>query len=629
MISTLLQRVKHFRHLPGSLVLNQNKVLTKFVIQWYNSSFVILTRNMLVTPNIEERTEGRLKLFTKMKTIDRNMLAHGWIKKSEIENVLCNINSADDIHKFQAVLLLLWCNNVMDCLPLERLKLGEYLWSHLSVCNVPMDSSHYNALLQLYLKNDRDFSPIELLTEMKSKRICPDDVTYRRCIQYYCEKGNVLEALELAKQLKQLNFPTSIDIYNSLIVGYSQLHDLKSISKILLNIIESKIKPNAETFTAVMCAYAKKNNIDGIKEQIYTCKSSNIHLSNENIFNVIYTLAANNYTQHIDTMYRYIKKSSVLSSDEIRLLLKLLYINQVDTVVNILSHIRPGKIVPLVLENLVYCSTNVDKIIYTCSIIEKRQMHTNPLLSAVYYSFLKDDDALCLPLLRACKLRYSIKPHYFWPLLLKKANAYDFKGILEILSIMRSDFNTTPCIDTVTDYVLPFSFGKIFDLRRVLMGSGICETTINNAYVLSYLKKNRTKNALYYMHSYGGYYSYKVIQHDLRSALIMSNDAVSFVAISSKLATNPRTDLETSFNAETYRTAVLVPMDRQLIDFMANCPEHKTYLVKIIIQLAKADISISPQTADRLHLFIKEYATTDVTRALQNVSNKRRNLRAS
>lgn len=56
-------------------------------------------------------------------------------------------------------------------------------------------------------------------------------------------------------------------------------------------------------------------------------------------------------------MYRYIKKSSVLSSDEIRLILKLIYINQVDTVVNILSHIRPAKIVPLVLENLVYCST--------------------------------------------------------------------------------------------------------------------------------------------------------------------------------------------------------------------------------------------------------------------------------
>lgn len=78
--------------------------------------------------------------------------------------------------------------------------------------------------------------------------------------------------------------------------------NLKSISKILLNMKQSKIKPNAETFTAVMCAYAKRNNIDRIKEQISTCDSSNIHLSNENIFNVIYTLAANNYTQHIDTV---------------------------------------------------------------------------------------------------------------------------------------------------------------------------------------------------------------------------------------------------------------------------------------------------------------------------------------
>lgn len=73
-----------------------------------------------------------------------------------------------------------------------------------------------------------------------------------------------------------------------------------------------------------------------------------------------------------------------------------------------------------------------------------------------------------------------------------------FSGILNILKIMRSDFNTTPCIDTITDYVLPFSFGKIFDLRRLLLVSGVYETTINNAYVFSCLKKNRTKNALYY-----------------------------------------------------------------------------------------------------------------------------------
>lgn len=61
----------------------------------------------------------------------------------------------------------------------------------------------------------------------------------------------------------------------------------------------------------------------------------------------------------------------------------------------------------------------------------------------------------------------------------------------------------------------------------------------------------------------------------------MTNDVASFIAISSKLATNAQTDLETNFNAEAYRTAVLVPMDRQLIDFMANCPQHKTYLVEV------------------------------------------------
>ena len=44
----------------------------------------------------------------------------------------------------------------------------------LSKLNVPMDISHYNALLRVYLENEYEFSPTEFLAELRSKGVEPN-----------------------------------------------------------------------------------------------------------------------------------------------------------------------------------------------------------------------------------------------------------------------------------------------------------------------------------------------------------------------------------------------------------------------------------------------------------------------
>lgn len=79
-------------------------------------------------------------------------------------------------------------------------------------------------------------------------------------------------------------------------------------------------------------------------------------------------------------------------------------------------------------------------------------------------------------------------------------------GILGILKIMVHDFNILPCIDTVTDYVLPFTFGEISHIRNLLIKHNISETMINNAYVLLLLRKKKTIEAALYSKS-------KILRH--------------------------------------------------------------------------------------------------------------------
>ena len=49
-----------------------------------------------------------------------------------------------------------------------------------------MDISHYNTLLRVYLDNGTDFSPDTILTELATKELIPNRVTYQHLITKFC-----------------------------------------------------------------------------------------------------------------------------------------------------------------------------------------------------------------------------------------------------------------------------------------------------------------------------------------------------------------------------------------------------------------------------------------------------------
>ena len=56
--------------------------------------------------------------------------------------------------------------------------------------DIPLDISHYNALLRVYIENDHEFSPIEFLSGLEKAGIEPNRVTYQRMIARYCNVSN-------------------------------------------------------------------------------------------------------------------------------------------------------------------------------------------------------------------------------------------------------------------------------------------------------------------------------------------------------------------------------------------------------------------------------------------------------
>lgn len=75
---------------------------------------------------------------------------------------------------------------------------------------------------------------------------------------------------------------------------------MKSAVGILGVMKQANVIPSAETYTTLLCGYAKNGDITAIKEVLSQCEQEDIYISDRDILEVIYTLAINKHTDHID-----------------------------------------------------------------------------------------------------------------------------------------------------------------------------------------------------------------------------------------------------------------------------------------------------------------------------------------
>ena len=82
-----------------------------------------------------------------------------------------------------------------------------------------MDISHYNTLLRVYLDNGTDFSPDTILTELATKELIPNRVTYQHLITKFCLVSTVFTITSFKLKFqdyllavkKSMTVPVSVD----------------------------------------------------------------------------------------------------------------------------------------------------------------------------------------------------------------------------------------------------------------------------------------------------------------------------------------------------------------------------------------------------------------------------------
>ncbi|CAL7951634.1 unnamed protein product [Xylocopa violacea] len=609
MLRIKVGRTYIFRHCLKAAVRNENKKDINFVTICRNNSFTVSIRNIMSMIEEEDNNTQNIKNAT-FFTSNKIMKNNNWITKKKIEDFINNIDSINCIDIKHALLLLHLCSNLTDCLPLDKVKLGESLWTVLIICNFKINTAHYNALLKLYVENGYGFSPLELLKNMQKNKISANSTTYKMCINYYCTKGNTFMAYRLLNEMEKLGFHISESIFNSILLAYSLSGQTRNMAKILAKMKEQKLQLTSETYTTIMCAYAKTNDINQIREILETCNLRNVHFTNKHILNVIYALAANNHKTQIETIYQYLKKKNQILYNEIQVILKLLSINQIHIAINALlymslsnDHPQYEDIFKLILEHMINNGSLFCDIVYVCTFFKCEETLKKFSLISLYHSLTKNQ-YLSLSLLKLCKCHCVIKPHYFWPLLISHRDRYNLQGILDILETMINDFNVLPCVDTIADYVLPIIYGDMPYVRNLLMKYKINETIIDNAYVLLYLRREKLKEAVSYIRYFRGKYFYKILAHDLRQASVFSNNVRGFIYISCNLLEGMDLCSSLKENKESF-----VPIDRQLHEMMIEFPYYKSWLIKVICEIEKQNIKLKSETIETIHEYLNGYKT--------------------
>lgn len=165
-----------------------------------------------------------MSLDKQIRRLDQDVRRIGRISRRDLEEVLDEIRSHRTATSSQSLLVIRCCGNLVpEELPEVRTALVQEIWKTLNALNVPMDISHYNALLRVYLENEHGFAPTDFLAEIEAKGIEPNRVTYQRLIARYCQQGDIEGATRILEFMRAKSLPVNENVFNSLILGHSQV----------------------------------------------------------------------------------------------------------------------------------------------------------------------------------------------------------------------------------------------------------------------------------------------------------------------------------------------------------------------------------------------------------------------
>ncbi|KAL4132665.1 hypothetical protein QTP88_009784 [Uroleucon formosanum] len=663
-MSVLIQCSKHIRtaynlsrhRISNTLISNTNPHISHKTFPETNNGSIpycntnILPNRSFFSSTIHQSSSAN-KIDEYIKKLDFNLRRMGRISKKEIEEILNEINISKIATPSQSLMVLRCCGNLVpDELPENRTILVKKIWQSINEIGVPLDISHYNTLLKVYLENNYVFSPTEFLEDLEKRDITPNRVTFQHLITGYCQSGDIAGASRILEYMRDKQLPINRIVFNALVMGHSQNSDMESAEGILSLMEESNLEPTSDTYTLLASGYAKNGDIAKVVNVLDICDNKEINLSDKEYLDIVYSLAINGHGDKIDQIITRIPKTSGYNQDAINCIYKLVISGHEEIAFKVFDTMtKPLKadgtsppIGRFLIGHLTKVNSSLDNVIGFCKKLVSEGTNSKAFEIATEMALKNGSIDIALGMFKYLKENdQPVRQHYFWPIFVAKNKQNDLQGLKNVLSIMINEYELNPNIDTLRYYILPTMFKNNIDGTKIineLQMSGIPTGTTTHSLVLYLLSEKKIRLAADIAATSRAFYVPSLIRRPLVNAFLAGNDVTSLIILLQQicngfsrysLVTTPELSKQDKFDKNAIHTEEQITEMREfigqvLIDIVRKL-KQTSGVVEIVHELLEnmygKGLGINAFALEQVQNHLQGKLTFEITNLLENLTD--------
>lgn len=453
--------------------------------------------------------------------------------------------------------------------------------------------------------------------------------------------------------MREKQLPVNENVFNALIMGHSNADDLESATGILGVMTQAGLEPSADTYTTLLCGFARKGDVASINKFVAQCEEKDVFLLDKDYLEVVYALAVNGHEDKIDDVLNFMKKAFGYNQDAVNTILRLINRGQEAAALKILKTMPRGTRMTgelsdagnFLIKQLIKANRPVEQIMSICTELEESNMNSRSILTALEAALSSGKAKIATQLLKEMKARdIEVRQHYFWPIFCAAKNE---KEVLEIMTMMQTEFELSPNNQTIRDFIIPKLMNNDYEgIIQILRTNGITTATSVSTVAHNALLKRDLLKAAEIMSSYEAYYSPGLFRKPLLTAVSQTQDLKNYVLVlrqihhnlsrSNALGRKADKEEEEEEHEETEVNVVDAPVRNEkslkelqadvIGDLVLDAVVHfKTNRVEIVTQILQGVIeqglSISSYKAQRIQDRIGEAMTAEMSEMLGKLTS--------
>ncbi|CAH2076864.1 unnamed protein product, partial [Iphiclides podalirius] len=630
-MSSLLRSTKFVRYFTGAartLILNSAKTAEANLL--INPKALCASNNVLTREYATSKKNEKLEPL--LQRLDSEVRRFGRITKKDIDEVFDEIRSKSDITSSQSLLVIRCCGELVpEELPEQRTLLVQKIWGVLAERGIPMDISHYNALLRVYIENEHAFSPAKFLEELERKGLQPNRVTYQRLMWRYCQEGDVEGATKVLERMRELKLPVSEPVLNALVMGHAFHGDTDGAKAVLETMAAAGLQPTNRTYTLLACGYAKQGDIQNIESTIKTAIEKDIYMTDKDILDIIEHLAIVGHDSKIEQLIPHLQKGHGYNQDVCNFILRLLNKGNEETAKKMLKtmpKVSTSEDTPFkgafFVKHLIKIDKSAEAIVKTCRELQDEGVVPKALYIAAETALNINKPELAQKLFKELqKDGLELRQHYYWPLLAQKGKDGDEEGLLQILRDMDNE-GFVPTGEALRDYVIPYLIKKDTP-ENIIIKLQIANVPITHSarnVMLELLESGNIKKAADIALQYRPRGQYSLISRPLVGALNKTKDIESFVTILHVISSQPSINVEEdSANDETQKDDTKSKEVGRIVKIAVKNLVQPDLCKKLLVAVHSKGLSINTAYAEEIEQFLGQNMTTDLSELLSQLTS--------